>query len=130
MAFPSNHSFKRMKKIQVIEFAQKQDKYIDNLRGELCVALAERDQADMAFTELQDNNKSFEEVCSHGLAISKENQKLRKELQILNDKYHKLDLVNQNLETKYLNGQWTKDIEDKLGEKCELISQMKQILSL
>ena len=155
MAFPTDHAFKRMKKVEVINYV----KHIHYcLNEDLHVALAERDQADMAFTELQNNTKSFEEVCSHGLAISKENEKLKEELKDgikhteqlieknkklkealskvkeelskVKEEYYQLDLVNQNLETKYLNGQWTKDLENKLGEKCELISQMKQLLSL
>tara|TARA_R100000935_G_C2734404_1_gene123308 strand:- start:206 stop:559 length:354 start_codon:yes stop_codon:yes gene_type:complete len=116
-----------MKKVEVINYV----KHIHYcLNEDLHVALAERDQADMAFTELKKNTKSFEEVCSHGLEISKENEKLKEELSKVKEELYKLDLVNQNLETKYLNGQWTKDIENQLGEKCELISQMKQILSL
>ena len=155
MAFPTDHAFKRMKKVEVINYV-KHIHYI--LKEDLHVALAERDQADMAFTELKNNTKSFEEVCSHGLEISKENEKLKEELKDgikhteqlieknkklkealskvkeelskVKEEYYQLDLVNQNLETKYLNGQWTKDLENKLGEKCELINQMKQLLSL
>ena len=127
MAFPTDHAFKRMKKVEVINYV-KHIHYI--LNEDLHVALEERDQADMAFTELKNNTKSFEEVCSHGLEISKENEKLKEELSKVKEQYYQLDLVNQNLETKYLNGQWTKDLENKLGEKCELISQMKQLLSL
>ena len=134
MAFPTDHAFKRMKKVEVINYV----KHIHYcLNEDLHVALAERDQADMAFTELKNNTKSFEEVCSHGLEISKENEKLRKENEILregveewHDKYNKLDLINQNLENHTGQKKWVADLENKLGEKCELISQMKQLLSL
>ena len=127
MAFPTDHAFKRMKKVEVINYV----KYIHCiLKEDLHVALAERDKADMAFTELKNNTKSFEEVCSHGLKISKENEKLKEENEKLKEEYYQLDLINQNLENHTGEKKWTKDLENKLGEKCELISQMKQILSL
>tara|TARA_R110000764_G_scaffold16498_3_gene46096 strand:- start:1431 stop:1784 length:354 start_codon:yes stop_codon:yes gene_type:complete len=116
-----------MKKVEVINYV----KHIHySLKEDLHVALAERDQADMAFTELQNNTKSFEEVCSHGLEISKENEKLRKENEKLKEEYYQLDLINQNLENHTGQKKWVADLENKLGEKCELISQMKQLLSL
>ena len=76
----------------------------------------------------KENEKLKEELkdgIKHTEQLIEKNKKLKEALSKVKEELYQLDLVNQNLETKYLNGQWTKDLENKLGEKCELINQMK-----
>ena len=104
---PSDHAFKRMKKIEVIEFVKKMDKGLTNLNGELSVALAERDQADEANQKLDDQK-----------IIDQEQIKiLQAEVSRLEKKNYEMDLLNQNLE----NDTHQKQIEEGLQTLKQLI---------
>ena len=112
---PSDHAFKRMKKIEVIEFVKKMDKGLNNLEGELSVALAERDQADEANQKLND-----EKIINDKQKIIDQEQIkiLQAELSRLEEKNYKTDLLNQELENGFCQKQVKEALETlkKLNE--------------
>ena len=145
---PSDHAFKRMKKIEVIEFVKKMDKGLTNLNGELSVALAERDQADEANQKLDDQKIIDQEqikilqaeVSRLEKAPHEENKKLKEGIeniqQLITTAYGKSDEKNKEKEEiirlEYI-GRSRYDEILKLKEENkmlkETINQMKELLS-
>ena len=122
---PSDHAFKRMKKIEVIEFVKKMDKGLNNLEGELSVALAERDQADEANQKLNEftRDPNWDKITKF----------FKLELGFNNEakfNYQNVIDVIKDLEQESLHkNEWNEEQQGEIEMLREKINQMKQLLS-
>ena len=133
---PSDHAFKRMKKIEVIEFVKKMDKGLTNLNGELSVALAERDQADEANQKLDDQKIIDQEqikilqaeVSRLEKAPHEENKKLKEGIeniqQLITTAYGKSDEKNKEKEEILKLKEENKMLKETINQMKELLSHV------